>query len=112
MVIRIIIWVFGLFVLSRIILNYERKKLSVGQFILWVLIWILVVGFSTWPYLTDRFAHYLGIRRGLDAAIYISIILIYYLVFRIYVKLFDIESEITEIVKGVAIKDIKNRNKK
>jgi len=111
MIIRIIIWVFGIFVLSRIVLNYENKKLTAKQLIFWVIVWIIVVGVTTWPYLTDKLANYLGVRRGVDVALFLAIILLFYLVFRVYIVLFDIESEITEIAKNVALKDIKKRKR-
>lgn len=106
MVIRIIIWVVGLVVLSRIVLNYENKKISLGQMILWIIIWLFVIGFTTWPYITDQLAHYVGVKRGTDIALFIAVILLFYLVFRVYTKLVEIESEITEVVKGVAVKNI------
>lgn len=111
MIIRIIIWVFGIFVLSRIVLNYENKKLKAKQLIFWVIVWIMVVGITTWPYLTDKLANYLGVQRGVDVAVYLAIVLLFYLVFRIYVVMFDIESEITSIAKEVALKDLKKRKK-
>ncbi len=112
MIIRIIIWIFALFVLSRLVLNYEKKKISNFGLIFWVLIWLIVVGFTTWPNISDQVAHYLGISRGTDAALYLAIILLFYLVFRLYIRFFDIESEITEIVKKVAVKNLKKKGKK
>jgi len=106
MVIRIIIWAIGLLVLSRIVLSYENKKISLGQMFLWIAIWVFVIAFTTWPFITDQLAHYVGVKRGTDIALFIAVILLFYLVFRVYTKLVDIESEITEVVKGVAVKNI------
>jgi hypothetical protein len=113
MIIKIIIWVVGLLVLSRIIANYENKKISLGQLLLWSIIWLLVIAFTTWPYITDQLAHAVGVKSGTDIALFIAVILLFYLMFRVYVKLIDVESNITEIVKGIAVKNIvKGKDKK
>ncbi len=46
----------------------------------------------------------LGISRPVDVIIYLSIAVMFYLIFRLYVKIETAEQEITKIVREKAIK--------
>ena len=57
------------------------------------------------PKFLDEIAHQIGIGRGIDAVVYGSVVLLFYLVYRIYVKAEFIEHEITSLVRKFALKD-------
>jgi len=59
------------------------------------------------PQTTVFLADFLGIWRGTDVAVYLSIVLIFYLIFRIFVKLEKIEKDITAIIREISLKDKK-----
>ena len=70
----------------------------------WFIIWILVL---VALYIPERFiqdvSQAFGIQRGMDFLIYISIIFLFYMVFRIYAKMDRIEQNLTQIVRNDAI---------
>jgi hypothetical protein len=45
------------------------------------------------------------VGRGVDLVIYISVLILFYLIFRTLVRLDKIEKDITKIVREVALKD-------
>jgi len=57
------------------------------------------------PSLSGAVAKFMGIGRGVDAIVYTSITLLFYLVFRLYVYLEDIRHEITDLVRKLALKE-------
>lgn len=59
-----------------------------------------------WPGQTDRWAQYLGIERGADGIVYVSIILLYYMMFRIYIKLNLMGHDITRLVRALAVEEV------
>ncbi len=48
-------------------------------------------------------AHLLGIGRGADMVMYLGLILIFYLLFKVYVRLEQMDREITQIVRAVTL---------
>jgi hypothetical protein len=101
-IISIVVIIFALFALSRSILRVKDKAISISEFAFWSFIWILVVVIALLPGITDFFTRPLGIARGIDVAVYISIILLFYLLFRVYVKTEQARQDITKIVREMA----------
>ncbi len=103
--------IFILFAISRAILRFKEGKISFLALVGWVFLW-LWVGIIIWiPGVTTHIARILGIGRGADLIIYGSIIIIFYLIFRIYVKLEDIERQITQLARKIALQNISSFKK-
>src|SRR3989338_818694 len=105
MVIQILISLFILFVLSRIVLRWRDGSISFGESIFWLLLWIAVGLLVLLPQTSAVLAKVLGVGRGADAVVYISIIILFYAMFRVVVKLEFIEHEITQIVRNLTIQN-------
>ncbi|MFH0853303.1 MAG: DUF2304 family protein [bacterium] len=105
MVIQIIVVIFALFAISRAIYRFRSKQISLREVFLWIIIWLIGTLVVLLPSTTDYLARLLGVGRGVDAIIYLSIIGIVYALFRVFVKLEHIEHEITTIVRKAALKD-------
>jgi len=103
LIIRIIASVFSIFAIFKVLKKYRDKNISFKELFFWVIIW-LAVGLVFWlPRFTTFLANFLGIGRGADLVIYTSIILIFYLIFRIFIILDKQQQEITKIVRHLAI---------
>ncbi|KKP36571.1 MAG: hypothetical protein UR27_C0017G0017 [Candidatus Peregrinibacteria bacterium GW2011_GWA2_33_10] len=109
MIIQIIVTVFLLFALSRLYLQFKYNHISLLQFLFWVGVWGGVIFIIFWPNLTDKFADFLGIKRGIDVFVYFGIIVLFYLIFRSYIKIEEMEREITKLVRKMAIKELKDK---
>lgn len=103
-IIQILAVLFALFALSRALLRMKDGRVSVKEFMFWGALWILVIVVAFIPGVAGSISLVLGIERPVDALVYSGIILLFYLMFRIYVKLDGLEQEITEIVKQVALR--------
>jgi hypothetical protein len=104
-IIQIIIVIFALFALSRAFLRFKDNKLTKTEFLFWTLIWLAVIVFAFTPRLTSWVSSLLGIGRGVDLIIYLSIIVLFYLIFRLYVKMESIRKDITLLVRKFAIEN-------
>ncbi len=111
-VLQFLIIIFSLFVLIRARKRYRQNELSERVFILWVLFWLSVIFITLWPRTTDFIAQSLGIAsgRGVDLAVYVSIPILYYAIFRIIAKLDKIEKNQTKIIRHIAISEAKQDN--
>lgn len=103
MLIQILISIFAFFAISRLIIKKIRAELGVSKFLIWLIFW-LAVGVIVWiPDITQRLADLLGIGRGADLIFYLSILVLFYLIFKIYIKIERVERDITKIVRKDSI---------
>lgn len=102
--IQFLMTAFVLLVISRTILSFKKKKISFGNLLFWLGLWTSILIVVLLPKTTNFLAKMFGVWRGTDVAVYLSILLIFYLIFRIFVKLEKIESDITTIVRKIALK--------
>jgi hypothetical protein len=61
------------------------------------------------PESTSYLANILGVGRGADLIIYLSVIVIFYLLFRVFIRLNKIDSEITKITRKDALKNVEEK---
>lgn len=111
MFIQFLIIAFALFVIIGMILSFKRGNISLKGLILWLGLWIAISIVVLLPQTTVFFAKILGVGRGVDVAIYFSILSLFYLVFRIFIKLQKIEANITKIIREIALKNSSKRKK-
>ena len=57
------------------------------------------------PDLLVRIAHFLGIGRGADLVLYLSILFTFVVFFIIYLRFRRVDEQLTKIVRHLAIKD-------
>jgi hypothetical protein len=94
---------FVLIALTKAIYSYKQRGMRTPNSLLWTLVWIGTASIIIFPDATSVVAHLLGIGRGADLIIYASLLLIFYLIFRMHLTLARMEQEITEIVRAVAL---------
>lgn len=107
--IQVIIIIFALFALSRAYFRLNDGKITKGEFALWTFVWISVVIVAFTPQVIITLSSLFGLGRGLDLAISISIILLLYLIFRAFVKIEEIEQDLTEITTKLTIQQKNER---
>jgi hypothetical protein len=109
---QIFLATFLLFALSRVFLRLKSSELSLFGFIFWSGIFGLAMVVVLFPGLTSNIAKMLGIGRGADVIVYISVTLLFYLVFRLYIFIEDLRHDITEIVRKIALKNMNKKDDK
>jgi len=108
--VQILLSAFLLFALSRVFLRFKEGGISLGQFLFWCGLWLLAFFTIFNPGATLYWAKLLGIGRGADVVLYASVIVLFYLVFRLHVFIEDIHHDITQLVREVALgQEKKNR---
>ena len=112
MVIQTLLSFFILFALSRVLIQVRQAKISIGAFLFWTSLFIFALVGILDPRLTSFVARWLGIGRGSDVVIYISIALLFYLIFRLSITLEETKREITELVRKIALDQVENTAKK
>ncbi len=109
MLIQILAILFCLFALWRVIAKFRRAELKPSEFAMWFIFWLAVgVAFIT-PASLTYLANLLGIGRGTDLVLYVAVVVVFYLMFRIFVRLEKMEHEITKVVRKEALESTKNQ---
>lgn len=109
--IQVIAIIFAVFLLLKAILRLKNKKLTLNEFLFWGAISVILIILSIFPQLSNIVANFFGFGRGLDFFIVSSILLIFYLIFRIYIMLEELDSKIVKLARSISLKeskDIKN----
>lgn len=101
--IQIVALLFVAFALSRTVLRWKDKLIGNRELIFWTIIWMGVLFVAFLPQLTSSFSLFFGIGRGVDLVVYLSIVLLFYLTFRIYVQIDNLERKMTTLVRTLSI---------
>jgi len=103
MLIQIIVSIFLILIILKTLNRRKRKELSLKEFLGWLIIWI-GIGIVFWfPQYTTKIADILKIGRGADLITYLAIIILTYLIFRIFIHLDKIEKNITKLTRKDAL---------
>ncbi len=107
MTIQILVTIFSVLVIAKALSKFQKKEVHGRTVLVWSLFWIVVI-FLVWqPDLTNYLAAFLQVTRGADAVFYLSIVIMFYLFFRMFEKLERIDADITTLVREVAL--LKNK---
>lgn len=90
------------------VLTWRRSKQGalsrLGAFA-WSALWFAAIVVVLRPEVATFFASLLGVGRGADAVIYVSIIALFYLVFRIFLRLDKLDRDLTSLVRKVSLEE-------
>lgn len=82
-----------------------RRRLAPRLGIGWLALWIGAFASIADPELLVRIAHYLGIGRGADLVLYLSVIFSFTAFFITYLRFRRVDEQLTKIVRHIAIRD-------
>ncbi len=105
MLVQIILSIFLVFAVSRVLLQMRERRLRLKSFIFWSGVFIAAILGVLKPGITTSIARFFGIGRGADVVLYFSIVVLFYLIFRLTIAIEEIRGEITKIVRELALSE-------
>lgn len=105
MLIQILLSIFILFAIIRLITRFKKINSKISEFLMWLCFWVIAVVAVWVPNFLTHVANLVGIGRGADLVLYVSVVLVFYLFFKIYIRLEKIERNITKVVRKEALKE-------
>ncbi|HSP14822.1 MAG TPA: DUF2304 domain-containing protein [Thermoanaerobaculia bacterium] len=94
----------GVMVLATAI-QIGRRRLAARSGVAWLALWIAAAVSIADPDILVRAAHYLGIGRGADLVLYLSILFTFLAFFITYLRFRRVDEQLTKIVRHFAIRD-------
>jgi hypothetical protein len=110
-IIQYLIIIFVLFAASRVLLQFHTKNIRLGQFLFWEALWTIVLVFGLFPAVFSSLSDFLGVGRIVDVFVYVALGLLFYLMYRIYIKTEELQHSITKLTRHIAL-DAQEKKKK
>lgn len=104
----ILVSIFIVIMIVKLIKQRRDNKLSNLSLFAWLVLWLAVLLVFWQPEITSLIAFNLGVQRGADLVVYLSIIVILYLLYKIFVRFNKIDEALTKLVRAEAIKNVKD----
>jgi hypothetical protein len=102
---QIVLVSFAVIAMILAVAKYRQRRIGNRSFLLWLSFWIVAALVILFPDSTVVAARLLGIGRGADLVLYVGLILIFLLLFRMYVHLIRLDGEVTQIVRIIALRE-------
>lgn len=97
------------FFLARLFWQKQKKQLSAGEFVFWLVFWMLAAGSIIFLKWIDKLVASLGFTgSGIEVLLYLGVAILFYFIFRLRLRLEKMEREITKIVREISL-NIKNK---
>lgn len=109
---QILFIIFAIFAINSIWSRKKDQLLTTRGTWFWTLFWVVAIIAVAWPESTAMIANLFGIGRGTDVVLYISVVTLFFLLFRLHIKLETINRNITEWVRKEALKKEDKRDEK
>jgi hypothetical protein len=111
-VIQLILVAFAVFAVSRVVIRFRRGGLPIVHLVLWTLFWSATIVVALRPSTTSRVASALGVGRGADVVVYLALVLVFYLLFRSFGRIEELERQITRVVRAAALRELEEEMSK
>lgn len=109
MFIQLFLSLFILFAFIKVLGRFRAKELSLFAFFFWLIFWLAVAVVVWQPRLSTEIANLVGVGRGADLIMYVSVAVLFYLIFRISVRIEKMEKNITKVVREIALRNPKSQ---
>ena len=93
------------FLAAKTIRKYREGHLTTVETMFWTGIWAVTAIIAFIPRVTTHVANLVGVGRGSDLIIYLAILGLFYICFRLYSKIETLEHELTLLVRELAIEN-------
>ena len=106
---KAILLLFILFAWTRVVLRYRERIFGSLGLVAWTIIWFFAGYFVLIPGKSDIVAQYLGVSKGTDAVFSLAIIIMAYLIYRIYVLISYQQKTITKLTRELALSNFRRK---
>ncbi len=92
--------------ITRVVSAIRVNQISWRRGVLWIALWLTGIFVVWFPDTTLVVAQIAGVKRGVDAVLYVSVALMTYLIFRLYAAIEKQDQVITRLVSELALREL------
>jgi small membrane protein len=96
------------FIFLYFIVRLKKRLLDI------IILFAMIVGavvFILWPDLTTEIAQKLNVGRGTDLILYLSILIFWFMILKLYTRIRKLEQMFTNIIRNDALKNVQEQEK-
>ncbi len=94
---------FSIFAIVTVLKRMHEGMLSFRALIFWILFWVGAAVVVIWPNSTQVLANHLGIGRGTDVVMYMAMAIVFFILFRLHIKIESLNRAMTKVVRQDAL---------
>ncbi len=103
MLIQVLLLVFFLFALIKVFIRWRAGDLSLPGLIGWTIFWVAAAVVALLPNSTAQLAKIVGIGRGADLVVYVALAGLFFLIFKLMVKIEQMNKDITKLTRKISL---------
>ena len=107
LLIQYVVILLVLLVLFKSFINLGKRKISILTFIFILLLLEILMIFVFVPGIVVAISELLNIERGKDFMIYSAIAILFYLIFRTYIKIELLDRDLSKLIKKISLNQLK-----
>lgn len=100
---QIIFVLVSLVAIWGVVQRRQERLLGPRGALFWTLFWIAADIAVIWPESTTMLANLFGIGRGTDFVLYVGLVILFFLLFRLHIKIESVGRDVTRVVRDRAI---------
>jgi len=103
--------IFSLFMIYLALIHYKKGQLNGIEILSWITIWIVAIFVVSFPEILRTYANTFFVTRVFDLMVLGGFILVISLVSAAYLKSKRNEKKLEELIRKIALKDVKKKSK-
>lgn len=109
MIIQYVATIIIALIILQLISKFKKDRVSWPRTLIWILFWCVGIFVVWFPETIAKIAQVSGVGRGVDIIIYISIILLFYLLSNQNTKIDELNKQITKLTREIAKNNAKTK---
>ncbi len=106
---QIIAAIIIVFFIIRLVSLKRSKNLNTNEFVFWLIFWILAGIAVAFLKQIDQLVAKMGFSSsGINFLLYIAVIVLFYLIFRLRLRIFKLDKALTKLVRDIALNNKKD----
>lgn len=89
--------------------KYRQKNIQTITLVATLFFWLFIATIIIFPNLTQIAANFVGIGRGVDLVVYITLSVIIMVIVQVISRNMELEQKITQLARQIALKDAKEK---
>jgi len=92
--------------LIRLYLQKKQKQINANEFYFWLVFWMIAALAVVFLKQIDLLVRNLGFSAsGIDVLLYLAVVMLFYFIFRMRIRMANMEKDITKVVRAIATKE-------